>query len=353
MNNENEHTGKKEIRRKLEGSLRGKFHEATWKRLWRDAREDFCEYLKSSGSQKDDSFGTLRDLAEEKLEYQRELEREVLETQGLLKESLDGSGGDPDDSGRRGVSPTFSVELPERERLRAAVLLEVQMRQAAEHPEVKDFRDRELGGRLLSAEEAEVYFRPHPRQSIADEALADLARRLKEHYGWHQDDAAWFVLTGDTPTFHPLDVSFHLSESSYGPNYGEITLHVTPWVPASEVKKAFLEARDRMRGGAGPGTVSKQRLKVLRFVEEESAKSGQRPPYPALCEGWNQKKPEGVYADYRAFRSAYREARKEVLYPDYRLPDRESTPNIERLQVRIHKRFAPVRAILKKRNQSR
>ena len=227
------------------------------------------------------------------------------------------------------------------------------MRQAAEHPGVKDFRNRGLGGRLLSAEEAEAYFRPPPQQSIADEALADLARRLKKHYGWHQDDAAWFVLTGDDPTFHPLGVSFHDGASEYGPNHGEITLHVAPWMPAGEVKKAFLEARDQMRAGAGPGTVSKQRLEVLRFVEEESAKSGHRPPFPALWEVWNQRNPRWAYGDYRGLRSAYYEARKEVLYPDYHPPNRESRPNIERQQARIHKRSAPVRELLKRRNQDR
>jgi hypothetical protein len=345
MSDKNRHQEIK-IRRQLEGSLRERFHETFWEELQQYVHEHLDEELE---------FPALRDLAEEKLEVQRKHEREVLEKRGLLEEQPpDGSedySGHSGHSDVREVSPVFSIELPKREQKRADVLLEIQMRQAAKHPDVEDFRDRGLGGRLLFAEEAEAYFRPGTRGSITDEGLADLAQRLRKYYGWHPHDAAWFVLTGDAPTLEPLAASFHHSVSVYGPNYGEITLHAAPWVPADEVKRAFLEARDRMRAGAGPGTVSKQRLEVLRFVEEERAKRQQQTPLTTLFEAWNQREPHWAYADYTAFSKAYREARKEVLYPDYRLPDRESTPNIERQQARIHEWTAAIRELLKKRNQ--
>lgn len=336
----------------LENSLLGRFHETFWEVLRRDGAEEITNYLGSSGSQKEAYFQALRDLGEEKLELQHKHEREVLETRGLSKEDAnDDSEKDSGGPGPRRLPLAFSVELKKRERLRAAVLLEIRMRGAAEHPDVKDFRDRGLGGRLLSADEAEAYFRPHPRQSIADEALADLAQRLEKYYGWHRDDAAWFVLTGDPPTFRPLAASFRNRNSIYGPSYGEITLHVAPWIPAAEVKQAYLQAQNMVRGGEARGVVSEQRLMVLRFVEKERAKREQQTPLKALFELWNQKHPRWAYADYTAFSKAYRVARSEVLYPAYFFPLREPTPNIERLKARASKQSAAVREILKQRNQ--
>jgi hypothetical protein len=161
-----------------------------------------------------------------------------------------------------------------------------------------------------------------PRGGIKDQALADLGDKLRKHYGWHQDDAAWSVLTGEPPTLRPLAVSFLDNASVYGPSYCELTLRVAPWIPSEEVKKAFVQARDRVRGGSGPGTVSEQRLEVLRFVEEKRAQSTRQPNFEALFEVWNQKYPQWSYGDYRALSKAYREARKEVVYPEYHLPER-------------------------------
>lgn len=280
------------------------------------------------------SYEDLKGLAEENLKYQRELERELRGESGLSGEDASSETEEAANSTTKRDSGVFAVALPEREQKRATVLLAIQMRRAGEHPDVRDFRDARLGGGLLSVNDAEAYFQPGPKGSISDDKLADLARRLGTYYNWHQDDAAWFVLTGEAPTLHPLAVDFYTHTSVYGPGYGEITLHVEPWIPADEVKKAFLNARDRLRSGAGPGTVSVQRLEVLRFVEEEVAKRGHRSPFPKMFEMWNKRYPGWSYADYTAFSKAYREARQEVLYPKYDVPQREQTPNMERQEAR-------------------
>lgn len=348
MIGKNRHQDEIRLRNRLENAL-GRFDETSWEIMLEDGVvQDHLD------GRDDMDWNELRGYGERVLGRQRKYEREHWERWKPPEELREESSAGASATVTGGHSqPVFDVELPQREKKRAAVLLEIQIRQAAKHPDVEDFRDRRLEGRLLSTEEAEAYFRSGVRGSITDEGLANLGSRLRQYHGWHQDDAAWFVLTGEPPAFHPLSASFHDSASVYGPNHGEITLHVAPWVPSEEVKKVFLEARDQMRAGAGPGTVSEQRLEVLRFVEEERAKSARRPTFSALCEAWNQQNPYWAYSDYTNFSKAYREARKEVLYPDYQLPLREPTPNIERQQARIHDRSAAIRELLKQRNQGR
>jgi len=90
-----------------------------------------------------------------------------------------------------------------------------------------------------------------------------------------------------------------MHQSKYGPSYCNITLHVAPWIPSEEVERAFVRARDEVRGGSGPGTVGKRRLDVLRFVEEH-AKRGRRPNFEELLQMWNGEHPHWPYTDYRA-----------------------------------------------------
>jgi hypothetical protein len=236
----------------------------------------------------------------------------------MLEESEDSDSGSAADTPRRSsFRPGFAIKLAERESKRADVLLKISMRQAAERPDVKRFRNERLGGQRLFYDEAEAYISPGMDGEITDRELADRGRRLKRDYGWRRDDAAWFVLAGSTPRLRPLAVNGSMHQSRHGPSYCKITLEVAPWVRSEEVKKAFVQIRDQMRGGSGPGTVSEQRLEVLRFVEEERSKPGQRLNGTNLVEMWNREYPHWSYANYRAFLKAYR---KEVIYPEYHLP---------------------------------
>ena len=326
MNKENRHHDETRVRRRLEGSLKGRFLDAHWRHLQPVVREYFNDLL---------TWEELKGLAQDSLELQRASERELLEKHGILEEPKDVAPDDEyDDSKSESFQPVFDIELPEREQKRAAVLLEIQIRQATKHPGVERFRRERLGERLLFTDEAETYFTSRPRETIPDRELADLGRRLKKDYGWHRDDAAWFVLTGEPPTLRPLAADFFTYESVYGPWYSELTLHVVPWVPAEEVKKTYERMRDQVRGGSGPGTVGGKRLELLRFVEEERAKRGRWISGPALLEMWNREYPRWSYGDYPALLKAYREARQEVLYPKYHTPERAETPNMVRQESR-------------------
>lgn len=329
MRAKNGHFDYSDVRRRLEGSLKSKFKEATWKRMLESGMvRDFVDG--------NEDWEDLRGYADEAMNYQRELAQELLpELEEAEKEAagLGYAGGG--EAGSR-CQATFTIELPRREQKRASVLLEIQMRQAASQPDVERFRNERLGGRLLCAEEAETYCSPGVRRTT-DEELAELGQRLGRYYGWNENDAAWFVLTGEAPTLHPLAASFFMNKSIYGPSYCELTLRVAPWVPAEEVKRTFLRMREQVRDGSGPGTVGEQRLEVLRFVEEERAKLGQWPGSEILLQTWNQEHPHWSYPDYRSFLKAYREAHREVLYPEYHTPRRQRTPNMERQEARDRK----------------
>ena len=332
----------------MEGAL-GRFAEATWIRILDSGL--VREYLDDNS---EESWTALRQYAEELLEFERSLERELREKHGMSeKQGQSDTEGVLNGLGSGRLQPVFEVRLPAREQKRAGVLLEIQVHLASEHPGVVRFRRERLGGRLLSADDAEAYFTPRVRTSISDRELAALGDRLKKDYGWHRDDAAWFVLTGESPTLRPLAVSFFDTVSKYGPSYCEITLHVAPWVPSEEVEKAFVRARDQVRGAEGPGTVGEQRLEVLRFVEEQRAKHERRPNFEALLQMWNHEYPHWSYADYRALSKAYREARKEVIYPEYRPPDRAQTPNMKRQDARNLKWLEAVQEREARRDQAR
>lgn len=334
--NKNRHSDYLRERRLLESKLGSTFREATWARVKPFVSEYHAGLL-------EDWDADVVGLARELLDYQRDLQREEGNLRSETEQRTPPNGGSSETGAPAERAAPFAIELPEREQKRAAVLLEIQMRWAAEHPGVEHFREQRLGGSLLSGEEAEqAYFAPGVRNTT-DEELADLGRRLGEYYNWSQGDAEWFILTGEAPTLHPLGVSYREQASVYGPDYGEITLHVAPWVSADTVKQAFLRMRSQIRGGQKPGTVSERRLEVLRFVEAEHARSGLRPGSAAMLEAFNQEHPHWSYPDHTAFLKAYREARREALYPEYHSPRRQTTPNIERQEARTRKFFEALR----------
>jgi hypothetical protein len=75
------------------------------------------------------------------------------------------------------------------------------------------------------------------RQSILGN-LHDIVSRLIQRYPWEEQDAVWFVLTGETPHMAPLTWQARwfgggISEDSY--SYGFVTLKIEPWVDPKRV----------------------------------------------------------------------------------------------------------------------
>ena len=321
MNKEDRHPSELvTVRSWLEASV-GKLWETTWEELQDPAKE--CLNAKGTWREKTARVD-LRELAEEALERQRKYEQEALKRHGIWEESPGGVSSEGSESSKLPEKDPYlpAIQLPPREKRRADALLKVAMRLAAERPDVKRFRDERLGGQLLLYDDTYAFISPGVREEITDGELAKLAYRLERDYSWRRDDAAWFVVSGRPPRLRPLtaDVSTHMF-TQYGPNHCEITIHAAPWIPSEVVERAFIQVRDQLRGGSGPGTVGERRLEVLRFVEEQRAQHGRRPKFEELLQMWNKKQPHWAYDDYRALSKAYREAYREVVYPKYQGPN--------------------------------
>ena len=115
------------------------------------------------------------------------------------------------------------MKLPEHVTKRAEVLAEVAATLCTNHPEVRRFRRKYLGGRLLTNEEARAFLderggpygtnRAARKNTKAGKRLLEgtegpfrtpgemkellrLAEKLSTYYPWEEGDALWFVLTG-------------------------------------------------------------------------------------------------------------------------------------------------------------
>ena len=234
------------------------------------------------------------------------------------------------------------VAVSEHEERMAAAYSALLAREAADDPLVRAFRDRELGGRLLSAEELEEYRRDAYRRALltnydgsvstdparvaavedlvrghvpslitgqtqppwsleADHTLGDVAGYLVHRYPWEPEAAATFVLTGETPDVKPLKLE-------YDPNRDTYTLKIRPWT-----SKAALGAAHRaIHGEESTRPLESNTLALLEFVDEHTAASpdGTRPTWEALMRAWNERGPGRPYKDYRTFSKRVREARK-------------------------------------------
>jgi hypothetical protein len=316
MSEESRHQDLIRVRYLLQSTLREKFDDGTWAWFQYRAHEHLDDLIRLP-------WEDLVGLAEDALIIQRQHEREVLEKHGLTRETkLEVSSDDLRGPKPGPVERTLRTGLPEREKRRTEALLTIEMREAAERPDVRRFRAERLGGQRVLYDEAEAFISPAgwPGE-ITDWELADLAEQLERDYGWRRNDAAWFVLNGAVPRLHPLTTRVSMRRGNLGPGYFKITIEAAPWIPAEVVQKAFLQARDGLRGGSGPATVGERKLEVLRFVEEKYSKRKRRPTFEELLPEWNREHPRWAYGDYRALSKAYREACREVFNPKYQMPD--------------------------------
>jgi hypothetical protein len=189
---------------------------------------------------------------------------------------------------------------------------------AAEHPEVRTFREEILGdafpltygGALRFVDEDGHVLRdaPHARR------LAGLVETLAATYLWRTYDASWFVLCSSyVPSLATFGVETKVVRHEHGPEIGTITLTVEPWVPESAVAQMYKAAQRQMLGKR-PHAVGQKRLRLLAFAEKKGKSWRKR------MDLWNESeashKRKG-YKDVRNFRKAYVQVRKVVLEPGY------------------------------------
>jgi hypothetical protein len=149
---------------------------------------------------------------------------------------------------------------------------------------------------------------------------------LVRKYPWEEQDATWFVLTGETPAVVPLSGQFRgfgndIWEDSF--SYGFITLKVEPWVPAQEVGRFYLELQRKLRGVRRARGLEEKSLRLLQFVNEREnvaslSRKERRRLAPGLVAAWDKENAEDAYeGNTWKFWRDYHRARRAVMAPTY------------------------------------
>jgi hypothetical protein len=168
--------------------------------------------------------------------------------------------------------------------------------------------------------------------------LRRVSSRLLRWRPWKEDEANWFVLTGEPPAVPAASGRYRASRTPVI-TYGTITMTIQPWVSAKTVRDFYQRLQSRLKEEK-PRASSERNLAVFRFVIEQhrvelpGAAGGDafermkppklvRPPWRTLLERWNQMYPEEHrwhYKDVRNFWKDFRRAEKAVIHPAYKIP---------------------------------
>jgi hypothetical protein len=163
--------------------------------------------------------------------------------------------------------------------------------------------------------------------------LREVALKLAGSYGWTEEAAVWFVLTGETPEIKSLEVRARVSSNVYAPQQWRISLNVMPWVPAETVKNAYRHMQKQMLKGKTPKKSEREDhlriLEVARFVWEQLrlGNTNEKRPWVDLCGRWNQRFPNQQFDSSNPFRTYFeRGARKALKSPGFKFPEVKSSP---------------------------
>ncbi|MGF1472111.1 MAG: hypothetical protein ACFB50_10270 [Rubrobacteraceae bacterium] len=296
-----------EIRKRLEQSFGISFNDKLWTIF--EARKEIQAYHEG-----ENEWSDLREIAEEYLDVQEDIESKAKPEPTTYREHPDASGTDPkSQSGKKrrdgvGIQEVTPVELPEEERLRGEIFEEYLAKVAAIEPNVRRYRRDVLHDQLLSPEQAVEFmrapkqvgsylgvFRPtskrkrYQRVRFVNESgnaeyldvwedsvlgeLALIAERLTGNFPWQEAQATHFVLTGRVPSVPPVRINYRLEEdfTEERRHYkrGVITLTVSSWVSAETIQRAYKDVQRRVREQRTKNQpVGEKRLKLLRFVLE-------------------------------------------------------------------------------------
>lgn len=162
----------------------------------------------------------------------------------------------------------FGEELGEYEKERAAAFSEYHAKLAADTLSVRSFREYNLGGQdeVLTIEQAE-------RLMSSDGALAILnsidrvSRHLAKEHPWTEEQAAWFVLTGETPSIAPATGRINRVWKKVH-THGTITLMVEPWLSPETVRDAYLRLQKKALN-RNNRRIGARNLALFRFVVGE------------------------------------------------------------------------------------
>jgi hypothetical protein len=131
------------------------------------------------------------------------------------------------------------------------------------------------------------------------QTLEDLGRRLIDRYPWPLRDAAWFVITGETPEVEVLNIGQDRAHGTY-------TLTFAPWISEKTIRRAYQGLQDEDNQ-----PIRQKGLSAFCFVEDLT-EPVQTPKWGELTKRWNRYHPDDKFWDRSALRRAYRRAEKRL-----------------------------------------
>jgi len=139
----------------------------------------------------------------------------------------------------------------------------------------------------------------------------------RRRYPWREGDAAWFVLTGQTPIVMVVGHKLDWQIGSLG-NRAVIKLEIEPWISVERVAYLYSVLQRRVLGGHNR-PMSERRITLFRFITERTSDDGELPKWRALMDDWNRLHGKRwKYENVRNFSRDYWAAARGLLFPKYR-----------------------------------
>ncbi len=320
---------KEKLKGRLERGLRRPILQTVWEKFdgFGGQIERYKEGSLEHEGGEQENFRTLKSLFAEELDYLKRCEREQAETMPKPAPSAEET------------TLVLEQETPLNTyvRTRSRTISEFLAMLADERADVSALREKVLGARLLSPEEARAIM------SSAGSVIEDIrglgSRLANDYLGWGEEGAVWYLLTGEAPELQPVRISGRARPpQGFVPFQHNVTLSVLPWVPAKEVERIYRNIQKQVLKETSHET-SLGILETAQFCWQQFRAKGPMPSWRIWCERWNQTYPDKRFKTWRNFREYYVRGSKKALpiykFPNPKAPTEEDTQRIRGLDERI------------------
>jgi hypothetical protein len=139
--------------------------------------------------------------------------------------------------------------------------------------------------------------------------VTTVANGLVRDMPWTEEDAAWFVLTGDPPPVAPV---LYGIERRFGPGYRRavVKLEVEPWVPQDVVLAAYRQAQAEVLPKANR-SIGERTAELARFAASGAGQLS----VGAAMRLWNETHPQWLEHDRRNFQRQAKQAMGYISSP--------------------------------------
>ncbi|MBU1701018.1 MAG: hypothetical protein KJ970_13930 [Candidatus Eisenbacteria bacterium] len=148
--------------------------------------------------------------------------------------------------------------------------------------------------------------------------LREASLELTEAFGWHEEDATWFVLTEDPPQSSPLEVE---PEGMLRHDHHRLRLRITvdPWVSPKTLMNVY-QYLQKQSTGRQSHRFSERNLMLVDEVSEQIHKHDPVPSWRELMRLWNRAHPDLAYDHPQRFHRDFRRTAEKLIIPEYFWP---------------------------------